>query len=128
MRHAHSSNLMCKDSETPIAKLTEQNVEAIKQLMIEGLNNQEIAEMFLVARGTISKIRDKKTWKHVLPNLVLPPTNSRFKKKGLSVETVRSIKKSYALGVSLSEIGRQNGLHSGTIHAIISGKSYRNVV
>jgi DNA-binding NarL/FixJ family response regulator len=127
MTHAHKTGLMCKGSETYIAKLTEKNVEDIKHLMLAGLNNQEIAEKFLVARGTISKIRDKKTWKHVLPDLELPLTESKFKRKGLSPEEVREVRALYSAGHTLTEIGKQFNLHSGTIHAIISGKSYKNI-
>jgi hypothetical protein len=127
MRHAHATGLMPKGSDTYIAKLDEEKVEAIKLLMLDGLNNQEIAERFLVARGTISKIRDKKTWKHVLPDLSLPKTSTKFKKEKLSAESVLEIRRLAAMGESHASIGKKFRLHPGTIHGIVTGKTYKNI-
>jgi len=50
----------------PASKLTEQKVIAIRKLSDEGnLTQKEIAKMFGVSRSTISKIKLRKTWKHV---------------------------------------------------------------
>ena len=83
--------------------------------------------MFKVARGTISKIRQLKTWKHVRPDLVFE-SNSVTKTTGgkLSIEDIPRIREMYSQGYSLAEIGRKFNVHSGTISGVISGKSYKN--
>jgi len=127
MLHAWKNNLMRIGSDCVISKLDEKAVEQIKLMFIQGLSNQDIAEKFNVARGTVSKIRQLKTWKHVRPDLVFED-HSVTKNSGskLSVEDIPIIRRMYTEGYSLSEIGRKFNVHSGTISGVISGRSYRN--
>ena len=125
MRHAWRTGLMRSGSDTSIAKLTEEDIPEIRQLMVEGLSNQDIAERYCVARGTISKIRDGKTWKHVPCEVDVPKTSVEFKKK-LSAEDIPDIRDLHRKGASLAEIGRIFNVHSGSISGIISGKSWKN--
>jgi IS30 family transposase len=108
-----------------MAKLVEEDIPNIRQLMVEGLSNQDIAERYCVAKGTISKIRDGKTWKHVPCEVDVPKTSAEFKKK-LSADDIPTIRDLYSKGVSLAEIGRIFSVHSGSISGIISGKSWKN--
>jgi hypothetical protein len=122
--HAMLLGLMSIGSSHPISKLDEEAVLLIKQLFVAGLSNQEIANRFGVARGTISKIRDGKTWKHVSPDMVWDNTFKRDKK--LNAEDIPKIRELHKAGISLNEIGRQFGVHSGSISSVIGGKSWKN--
>lgn len=127
MKHAWITGLMQKGSECANAKLDEKSVEAIKLLFIEGLSNQEIANLVGVERGTIGKIRQLKTWRHVRPDLVFAENSpSKHRRKALSAEDIPVIREMYSEGISLADIGRKFGVHSGTISGIISGKSWKN--
>jgi len=124
MKHAWGNGLMKSGSDCYIAKLDEAGVLKIKHMFILGMSNSEIANLTTVTRGTISKIRDKKTWKAVAPELEWP--NSFKKVKKLCGKNIPAIRQKHAEGVSLAEIGRQLGVHSGTISGVISGKTWKN--
>ena len=109
------------------SKLKNTDVIAIKHAMVEGLNNQEIAEIFGVARGTISKIRDKITWKHVLPDLELPVTSAHIRPKKLSIDDVKAIRRMSLEGLCNSELARVFKVHNGTIYSIVNYKTYKNI-
>lgn len=126
MKHAWAVGGMLRGSDCQIAILDEKSVETIKLLMIEGLTNSELGVKFGVARGTVSKIRDLKTWKHVRPDLDNSLRNTPRKRKPLSAEDIPRIRELYSDGQSLAEIGRIFGVHSGTIHGITSGKTWVN--
>jgi hypothetical protein len=127
MKHAWDLGLMRIGSETTIAKLDETDVIEIQELMIKGLTNQEIAERYLVARGTVSKIRDKKTWKHVRPGLVLPESNSKYSGGKLSIEDVKEIRILSEAGFTNNQLAETFKVHNGTIHGIVTRKSYINI-
>ena len=127
MKHAWETGLMCRGSECSISVLNEESVVEIKYMFLKGLTNQDIAEIFGVARGTISKIRQKKTWKHVLPELEYEAFSiTKFTGKKLTPEDIPKIRSMYREGASLAEIGRIYGVHSGTISGVVSGKTWTN--
>lgn len=129
--HAIRTGLMPLGSDRPGAKLTEVDVEFIKQLMLAGADDQEISEKTGTVTATISKIRHGKRWNHVMPAAELPTSssgtrgNSRGKRK-LTPGDIPVIKLMYSNGNSLAEIGRQFWVHSGTIDAIVKGKTWTN--
>jgi group I intron endonuclease len=54
-----------RGSKNPLAKLNEEKVYTIKQLIAEGKTNAEIAKLFKVSRRLISGIRSGTYWVHV---------------------------------------------------------------
>lgn len=126
MKHAWAVGGMLRGSDCQIAILNEESVEAIKLSMLNGMTNSELSAKFGVARGTISKIRDLKTWKHVRPDLDEGLLNTPRKRKPLSSKDIPQIRALYASSYSMADIGRLFGVHSGTIHGIISGKTWVN--
>jgi DNA-binding CsgD family transcriptional regulator len=130
--HAIRTGLMPLGSLRPFAKLIEEDVVTIKRLMMRGLSDQEISEKVNTVTATISKIRQGKRWKHVLPELNVPRSskqtseNSRGKRK-LTAEEVLEIRNLYEDGKSLAEIGRSFKVHSGTIDAIVKRKTWKNI-
>lgn len=49
----------------PLAKLTEDQVCAIRKLKAEGKNSFEIAPAFGIAPGTVRNVANRHSWKHV---------------------------------------------------------------
>jgi len=129
-RHGIENGLFPIGSLKPGAKLDEDDVRIIKKMMVEGMDDMEISEITGVVTATISKIRHKKRWSHVLPELELPSTNGTSKnsrgKKKLEAEDIPEIRKLYRDGMSLAAIGRLYHVHSGTIDAIIKRKTWKN--
>jgi hypothetical protein len=129
--HAIDNGLMPIGSKKPGAKLDEETVKKIKNLMLNGLSDGEISDIIGTVTSTVSKIRQGERWTHVLPNLIIPKTstgrknNSRGKKK-LEVEDVLEIRAFYRGGKSLAEIGRMFSVHSGTIDSIVKYKTWKD--
>jgi hypothetical protein len=67
MQHAERTGLMkhAKGSKNGAAKLTEEDVTKIKQLLKNGVKGNVIAKMFNVYPSTISTIKTGKWWKHI---------------------------------------------------------------
>ncbi len=125
--HAYDNGLLCIGSEHPSAKLNEQDVEAIKLAFTNGATNVALGALYGVARGTIAKVRQKKTWRHVRPDLEFSADDSPNKKpQKLTGDDIPGIRSLYASGVSLAEIGRKYSVHSGTIHGIVAGYTWKN--
>lgn len=55
-----------RGEKNPRAKLNENNVHEIKNLISKGLSNIDIAKLYKVGRAAINNIRLGKTWKHVI--------------------------------------------------------------
>lgn len=53
-------------SRHPNSILTEDDVRKIRQLLLEGESNISIAEKFKINKDTISDIKRRKSWKHVI--------------------------------------------------------------
>jgi hypothetical protein len=125
MKHAWDNGLMLRGSAAPLSVLDEEKVLQIKQLMLIGKSNDEIAKAYGVVRGTISKIRSLETWKHVMPDILMPEAVGGSKQK-LTADDIPLIRGMLAKGFSLADVGRKFGVHSGTISGIKSGKAWVN--
>lgn len=68
IEHAFKTGLRSSTGEKNCkAKLTENDVIKIKELFLLGYSNSSIAKKYDVSEGAIWFIRNKKTWKHLLP-------------------------------------------------------------
>lgn len=101
IQHALQLGLMAVGEGHPISELKSLEVEQIKLLFIAGKSNSEIASLYNVARGTISKIRQLKTWRHIRPDLVFEPSCPGGNTKKLSAEDIPRIREAHASGYSL---------------------------
>jgi group I intron endonuclease len=108
--------------------LTEQDVYDIKIKLSQGSKIQELAKLYSVDRSTIEAIKNKKIWKHVLPNLVIDyEKQTPFKRKKLNINDVGKIKTLLFEGKSTKEISIQFNVSQRTIQEIKSGKSWKDV-
>jgi hypothetical protein len=77
--HAFEIGLMkpISGSRNVRAKLCEDDVRQIRDLMAQGVHNRVLAPMFGVSRATIQFIRLGESWKHVAPPEASPPCNAK---------------------------------------------------
>ncbi len=61
----HGTRLDNRGSKNWAAKLTESQIPKIRQLILDGVTHQKIADNFGVSRVTITCIAIGKTWKHI---------------------------------------------------------------
>ena len=65
-KHASLHGLMARGESQGLAKLTEQEVVAIRREFRSGFTQTEIAARYGVCRSTIDRVARKKTWRHLL--------------------------------------------------------------
>lgn len=64
--HAEANKLRNNAGENhPIAKLTEEDIKKIRNLILNGVSKSELASIFKVSRSTIGDIKAKRSWAHV---------------------------------------------------------------
>lgn len=118
---------LAKGSKNIKAKLTENEVLQIKELIKEGLSLRDIADKFGVCQDSIGRIRNGKTWNHVGEDL----SNNKHSNKGSSKLTeseVREIKLLLKDGkMTQNEIAEIYGVKRVTITNIKTGKSWSNI-
>jgi hypothetical protein len=122
-KHAVEHQLIPKGSQVHLAILTEEIVHSIKLRFAAGEQDFEIAKDYMVNREAICKIRSKKAWRHVSPEIEYPINSSTKKLKGENIPTIRKL---YSEGNSLENIGKCFGVAGGTISGIINGKTWVN--
>jgi len=122
--HSVELGLSPKGEKSYLAKLSENDVVSIKDLIINGFSNQELANEFKVDSGTIGQIRSKKTWKHINPELNLP--KSSHTRNTLSANDIPKIRAMDIAGETRAAISRVFGVDSSTIYKILSGKTWKN--
>ena len=54
-----------RGEDSPVSKLTEENVRKIKIMIDNGMSNKEIGDIFNVSRTTILKIKKGERWSHI---------------------------------------------------------------
>lgn len=109
-----------------LAQLTSEDIPHILELFKEGLTNIEIASLFNVGRSTIYDIRVGKRWQHIPGVVQRVKSNLEEATKKLFAEDIPLIRKMSSDGLSNSEIARKFNVHNGTIHSILSGKTWKN--
>jgi exopolyphosphatase/pppGpp-phosphohydrolase len=64
--HAHKNGLNCNKGENcGMSKLDDASVREIKNLLLQGVSNKEIASMYNVKPNTISTLKKGHTWTHI---------------------------------------------------------------
>lgn len=72
-RHAFQHGLISrKGTKNSQAKLTEEQVIEIAEMIMSGKTNKEISELFNICSETVSTIRTKRHWKDVLKDYNFP--------------------------------------------------------
>jgi DNA-binding CsgD family transcriptional regulator len=95
-------------------KLSFEQAEKIKKLLLEGMTCTEVGQLFGVSRWTVQSIRQGKTWS-LLETKEL---------KKLNTEQVKEIKNMLSNNISCAEISRLFGVSRKAIENIKHGKSW----
>lgn len=110
-------------------RLRREQVAVIKAMINAGYPNKHIAKKFNVSPGTISNIKQNKSWTHVEPNsdIDIPPAPEEMLQSKLDQEQVGVIKAMMAAGYPNKYIAEKFNVSPGTISDIRRGKSWRHV-
>lgn len=57
--------IILRGEQCPVALMTDETVADIKQRIVDGQKDQEIADALQVGRSTVSKIRHNRQWRHI---------------------------------------------------------------
>lgn len=116
------NNSFAKGSRVGTSKLEEKDILRIKSLIVDGLSNQEISDLFGVSRANISHIRLGKSWRHVGEDVSHIPSVKR-----LSNKNILDIKEMIKNGIEQEEIAIKYGVNRVTISNIKMNKIYSEV-
>lgn len=125
LKHAYDTGLNPRGSGKPNAKLTEADIPIIREMLVSGCRNQEVADLFGVSSGTISEIRFGRSWAHVFGEPLGASTHSNSLSK-LSAEEIPVIRSMFLQGKNDAEIASLFSVARGTINQIRQGKTWVN--
>lgn len=109
----------------PRFRLRKSDIPEIKQRLIDGETDVEIAQIFRVSSSVINRIRLNKNWKSVpWPNNQLPPQNETFK---LNEETALEIFNKIKSGGFMKDIAKEYGIAYSTVKGIKGGYNWSHV-
>jgi group I intron endonuclease len=108
-------------------KLNENDVREIKKMLINGIDDEEIANKFSVTYDLIGYIRRGKIWKDVKPfdNVDFVPIN---KNNNLTIEKVKEIKKMLVNGTRQRDITKIFNITRGCVSLIKTGRTWKDVI
>ena len=115
--------------KSPVAKLTDDQSQEILRRNLAGERHKALAEEFHVSVATVSKLVRGLRWSG-LPGL--RRTTSRREGAGnhlskLSEDKVRQIRLAHAAGQSCRQLAAQYGVASNSIHAVLQGRTWKQV-
>jgi group I intron endonuclease len=109
-------------ASNPKAKLNEQQVIQIIELLKKDVAQRDIASMFNIDTSTVSNIRVGKTWSHL-------KESSRMERMyKLTEENVRTIKQLLHNNIELRAIANQFNVSTTTIRDIRTGKTWSHIL
>lgn len=111
----------------PQAKLSNKDLDKIKELFSEGRTNKEIAQLFNIGAPHISKIRNNKRRGHESDLKDYSITTVGHKGRVLTKENVLEIINMLSQGVQQKIIAQKFKIDTGTICNINLGKQYKNL-
>lgn len=139
-KDAAKKGRMTRGINSPSAKLSECEVNAIRSIYAAGNNSQcEVAKMFKTTGSNVNRIIKGLAWSHLdggksfeyVPISENPNSIARGEKQGgakLTTENVREIRSLRNTGCySLREIASRFGISKSTVSTIARGKSWRHV-
>lgn len=97
------------------AKLTENDVIRIKEMLIEGITQKEIGECFGVELTTINKIARFKNWQYLRPDLNEKYVESQKERKEKELNLIISLLKG---NKSIREISKSTGIDRRRVNKI----------
>jgi hypothetical protein len=131
IEHSSKLGLQPRGEEKAFAKLTEENVSEIKQMVLDGYGNSFIGNLFGVTCGAIYSIRINSTWTQVpWPAEYRLVTAWRETKGGLAklnAGVVSEIKQKLREGYSIKDLQNIYGMSGGALRCIRNGSTWKEV-
>ena len=110
------------------AKLTENDIHAIRARFAKGDTNVAISLSFGVTRGTISKIRHKHQWAHIPDKVEYPmPAGAKRTAAKLKRKDIPVIRRRLNEGHTQAAIAKDYGVTQTAIALIKSGKTWGDI-
>lgn len=111
MADAASKNRTCQGSKNIAAKLTESQVDEIRQRVQSGERQIDLADEFHIPKQRINKLMLGQAWKHIIDEEV------RFRRpwKQLDDTGLDEIKRLYSTGISQQQVAELTGYTQQTV-------------
>lgn len=124
--HAYESGLAngLKGEQNSQAKVTEEQVLEMYELMRQGFNNEQIGEQYGLHSRYVSLIRHKKRWTHLAP-IDDMPKSFNFKNP---IEDILLAWDLIQAGERNIDVAEETGIEKSMISRIRSGKSYAEFI
>ncbi|MGM7722533.1 helix-turn-helix domain-containing protein [Metabacillus sp. Hm71] len=119
------ANSIRKGSDNGFSKLTEENVIAIKEMLVCGISQYIIAKAFNVGQTTISAIARGEIWGYITVDKWIP--SNRGNSKHLKLDEVIEIKRMLIQGVPHRKIAKEFGRGKTTITQINNEETWSNL-
>lgn len=118
-----------RESCNKLNKITKNDMDDIIKLILSGIDDKKIGDIYGVNRKTISDIRLHKTWKKYTDGIIFPKSNGFMKgennnKSKLNIEQIKEIKSKISNGQSLQSIANEYSVSTTTICNIKKNKIY----
>ena len=107
---------------TPHLSLTSEQVARIKQLMLDGKSNRDIANKFDIDMSTVQRIKKGETWIDVGPKLNFKTRRGNCKLTHEQVEEIQALLDS---GEMVMVVAKNFAVHRDTISKIKNGKTWK---
>lgn len=119
-RQGRRENQVRRGSDSPHAKITEDDVKRIFKLAAKGVTQREIAEIYNLSHIAVGYILRGKTWKHVSGKIKKPTTVRNHHRGKLTERDVIRIRQLANSGVSQKMIADYYGLSQGYVSGVIN--------
>lgn len=115
-----------KGSANPMSKLNEEKVKQIKERVLTGERQVDLAKEFEVNKTIVNKIVNGTAWSHVAVDMKnLPQQKSGFSK--LTEDKVRDIRRRKKEGEKQSALAKEFDVSNSTISEIVNRKKWPHV-
>jgi len=118
--HEHIS-LDARGERHPNAKLTEETVILICEMILDGKDNTYISKIFGVNKCTISNIRGGRIWRHITDVFDISKDAKRRVGKDGSIKVLELL----GLGIQKEEIAKMFNVKERSIRNIRAGRTYK---
>lgn len=118
---------------SPQARLTEADVLTIREQYAAGVSQRALALKFSTHFGNIHAIIKRKSWVHVggpSASDTRPTTYAKGERNSnarLTPESVRNLRRRFAMGETKTALAREYGVSFPTVAAVVEGRAWRHV-
>jgi DNA-binding transcriptional regulator YiaG len=110
------------------AKLTAQDIDAIRQRAANGATDKDLAAAFGVSESHIAHVVAGRVWQNGYTREVIRwPQGERNGSAKLTADQVRQIREEYTTSPNVSALARKYGVSRATVQGVLKGRYWRHV-